>query len=130
MRKIPILLVVAILFSSCSARLGMFTAISTKNINLAVKKSDGKKVKGKSVKFLGMGATIEEAIDDALEQAGLDADLLVDVVIKEVNYFFAAGYTVEGIALSSQAKKSELGSEEAFKKWCIENHVILKETQK
>ncbi|GAB4449345.1 MAG: hypothetical protein OHK0036_06160 [Bacteroidia bacterium] len=124
MRKLIIIGGIGVLLSSCSARLGMFTTVSTKNVNLAFKKSEGKKVKGKCIKFLGMGATIEDAVDNALEQGGVDADILVDAVIRAVYYPFFRGFTAEGIAISSSVKKSELGSEEAYKKWCVEHNVI------
>jgi hypothetical protein len=101
-----------------------FTVISSKNVNLGFKKSEGKKVTGKSIGFLGIGATIKDAIDKALESAGPDYDLLVDGVVKEASYFLAAGYIVEGIAINSSIKKAELGGEEAFQKWCVEHNAI------
>lgn len=124
MKKVFLISITAALLSSCSARLGMFTTVSTKNVNLGIKKSEGKKVKGKCIRFLGMGATIEDAVDNALEQAGLDADLLVDAVIRSVYYPFFRGFTVEGIAISSSIKKSEIGNEDGYKKWCLEHNVI------
>lgn len=122
-------IVLPIILSSCTARLVDFTVISSKNVNIGFKKSEGKKVIGKSIGFLGIGATIKDAIDKALESAGPDYDLLVDGVVKEASYFLAAGYIVEGIAINSSIKKAELGSEEAFQKWCLEHKVLKLDEQ-
>jgi hypothetical protein len=116
---------VALTNVSCTARLVDFTVISTKNVNLGFKKSEGKKVVGKSIGFLGIGVDIKTAIDRALESAGPDYDLLVDGVLKQVTYPFFSGFQVEGIAINSSIKKAEMG-EENFKKWCEQHNVIYK----
>ncbi len=108
---------------SCKARLVDFTVISSKNVNLVIKKSEGKKVKASSLGFWGIGATIKDAMDKALEQAGPDYDLLVDGVVRTVYYPFIRGFQVEGIAISSSVKKAELGEIE-YKKWCQAHQVL------
>ena len=58
-----------ITFSNCTFRLVDFTTISTKNVNLNVDRSKGKKTEGKKTYFLGIGFNLKDAIDLALENA-------------------------------------------------------------
>lgn len=121
--KFTFIAVMAISLSSCTQRLIDFTVISTKNANLGVKKSDGKKTKGKSMKVLFIGVNIKDAIDDALENAGSDYDLLIDGVVKSKTYPFYGGYVVEGTAISSSDMKSKLGVK-GFEDWCKEHKIV------
>ena len=59
--------VFAIMTSSCSQRLVDFTIISSKNINMNFDVSHGKQVEGTSNGFLGIGASIKDAMDEALQ---------------------------------------------------------------
>ncbi|CAA0230739.1 hypothetical protein ACE1MK_05340 [Tenacibaculum maritimum] len=109
-----VLMVVAL--SSCSMRLVDFTVISSKNVNLEINRTQGKKVKGKKTYFLGIGWNIKDAMDKALESAGPEYDLLVDGVVRYGSYPFVASVTVEGTAVSSRSMKNKLG-EAGFKEW-------------
>lgn len=94
---VSILLV--ILFSSCTARMVDFTAISTKNVTLNVKK-DAPRVIGKK------SGTIKGAIDNAIESAGVGYDALVDGVVYSHYYYFVVKYHVEGTPIkTSELKK-------------------------
>lgn len=73
--------------SSCSQRLVDFTVISSKNHSIPIDKSQGIRVKGKSMGFLGLGASIKDAMDKALQSAGPDYDLLIDGVVRIEDYF-------------------------------------------
>jgi hypothetical protein len=121
--KLTLVTLVMVVLSSCSARLIDFTVISTKNVNLGLKKSEGVKTEGKSMKFLGFGVSIKDAIDDALENAGPDYDLLVDGVVKQKSYIVVAGFTVEGIAVNTENLKSQLG-EKGFEEWCKQHNIV------
>lgn len=61
------------LFTSC--RLMDFTVISSKNVIIDVKK-DSPRVEGK-------GLTVKDAVDRAIEKAGVGYDALIDGVIYE-----------------------------------------------
>ena len=117
--KIKNLLILALLLgslTSCSVRLVDFTVISSKNVNLDIDRTQGKKVKGEKSYFLGIGWNIKDAMDKALETAGPEYDLLVDGVVRYGSYPFIASVTVEGTAVSSKAMKNKLG-EAGFKDW-------------
>lgn len=117
--KIKNLLILTLLLgslTSCSVRLVDFTVISSKNVNLDIDRTQGKKVKGEKSYFLGIGWNIKDAMDKALESAGPEYDLLVDGVVRYGSYPFIASVTVEGTAVSSKAMKNKLG-EASFKDW-------------
>ena len=112
-----------ILFSSCSHRVVDFTLISSKSHNLNINKTEGIRVAGKSMKAFGVGTSIKEALDEALESAGAEYDLLIDGVVNFHDYFFVNGYKVEGIAISTSKMRASLG-EDGFKDWCNSNNVF------
>jgi hypothetical protein len=117
--KIKNLLILTLLLgslTSCSIRLVDFTVISSKNVNLDIDRTQGKKVKGEKSYFLGIGWNIKDAMDKALETAGPEYDLLIDGVVRYGNYPFIISLTVEGTAVSSKAMKNKLG-EAGFKDW-------------
>jgi len=116
-----------IFLSSCSYRLLDFTVISSKNTNLTIDKTKGKRTEGKSMKFLGIGVTIKDAVDDALENAGSKYDILIDGVLRAKNFPFYGGYIVEGTAFNSDEMQAALGEEE-YQKWLKENDVFDSET--
>ena len=110
-------------FTSCSYRLIDFTVISSKNVSLKIDKAQGIRVSGSSNGFLGIGVSIKDAMDKALQSAGPEYDLLVDGVVKINDYFLVAGYTVEGTAISTSKIKASLGKE-GFDDWCKEQKVF------
>ncbi|HWB64261.1 MAG TPA: hypothetical protein VG603_12170 [Chitinophagales bacterium] len=129
MKKITLLSVVLVLFmSSCTHRIIDFTVISTKNLQMSMDKSQGKQVKIKDLKAFGINATLKGAIDKALNTAGPGYDMLVDGVISVSNYYFVAGYRVEGLAINTLKLKSELG-EEGFQQFIKEHSVVTPQTQ-
>ena len=105
-----------IALSSCTYRLVDFTVISSKNVNLNIDRSLGKKVKGDQAYFLGLGWNIKDAMDNALESAGNEYDMLVDGVVRYGNYPFVLVVTVEGTAISTSQLKAQMG-EEGFQNW-------------
>jgi len=123
--KLPLLIVLAIMltFSSCSYRLVDFTIISSKNYNLKIDKTQGVRVSATSNGFLGIGASIKDAMDKALQSAGPDYDLLIDGVVRVNDYFLVSGYKVEGIAISTSKMKASLGNK-GFEDWCKVNDVF------
>ena len=117
--KIKNLLILTLLLgslTSCSVRLVDFTVISSKNVNLDIDRTQGKKVKGEKSYFLGIGWNIKDAMDKALETAGPEYDLLIDGVVRYGSYPFISSVTVEGTAVSPKAMKNKLG-ETGFKDW-------------
>ena len=125
MKKLSFLtLLIAILaLTSCSQRLVDFTIISSKNHGLQIDDARSDRVVGESIGFFGTGASIKDAIDDALESAGPEYDLLVDGVINMKSSFITSGYVVEGTPVSSRKMKVVMGPHE-FEKWKKEYHVI------
>jgi len=119
---------VLVTFSSCSKRLIDFTVISSKNVSLHIEKSKGKRVHGKSMGVFGIGVHVKDAVDNALEKAGPDYDLLVDGVIRSVSFPFYAGYKVEGTAISTSKLKASLGAK-GFDEWCLVHKPISLDNQ-
>lgn len=112
--------VIILTFTSCSYRLIDFTVISSKNVSLKIDKTQGIRVSGTSNGFLGIGVSIKDAMDKALQYAGPEYDLLVDGVVKINDYFLVAGYKVEGTAISTSKIKASLGKK-GFEDWCKEH---------
>jgi len=110
-------------FSSCSYRLVDFTIISSKNHSLNIDLSQGKQVEGSSKGFLGLGATIKDAMDKALQSAGTEYDILVNGVVRDNDYFLVSGYKVTGTAINSSKLKAMLG-ERGFEEWCKANNIF------
>jgi hypothetical protein len=125
--KLSFLTLIVVAMSSCGTRLVDFTVISTKNADLNIKKSEGVKTEGKSMKFLNIGVNIKDAIDDALENAGPDYDLLVDGVIRSKQFPFYGGFVVEGTAISTEKMKTQLG-EKGFEEWCKQHNIVSPST--
>ena len=113
--------------SSCSFRLVDFTAISSKNVDLNIDRTQGVKVKGNKTYFLGLGWNIKDALDEALEKAGPEYDLLIDGVVRYGSYPFVSTVTVEGTAVSTSAMKRSLG-EAGFEKWLQEQSLLTATT--
>ncbi len=116
--------VLLVSLSSCTTRLVDFTVISTKNADLRMDKSKGKKVEGQKGYFLGFGFNLKDAIDRALESAGPDYDLLVDGVVRYTSLPFVTKVSVEGLAVSTSKMRAELG-EEGFDKWLRGQNNVL-----
>ena len=116
-----------VLFSSCSYRIVDFTIISSKNHTIRFDMTQGKRVEGKSMGFLGIGTSLKDAMDKALESAGQGYDLLVDGVVQRVDNFFVVGFKVTGTAVRSTEMRASLGEEE-FQKWLKDNNVFDPET--
>ncbi len=116
-------ILVVLFMSGCSTRLVDFTVISSKNHYLKFDLVQSKDVVGNSINILGIGTSIKDAMDDALEKAGPEYDILINGVVRYTNYFFVNGYKVTGTAVSSSKLKAMLG-EEGFEKWCKENNIF------
>jgi hypothetical protein len=127
MKKVTIsfvaIIIALITFSSCSQRLIDFTVISSKNVSLKIDKTQGKQVSATSMGFLGLGISIKDAMDKALQSAGPDYDLLLDGVVRVSNYFLVSGYKVEGTAISTSKLKASLGVK-GYEEWCKANNVF------
>ena len=131
MQKFSFLLafvIITLFASSCTVRLVDFTIISSKVHSVYIEKSLGVKTTGKCMKFAGWGANIKDALDNALENAGIGYDLLIDGVVRARNGLFVSGYIVEGIAINSAKLKAELG-EDGFNEWLLKNNVYLAGTE-
>lgn len=125
-KKISILtalFALTLIFTSCSQRLVDFTVISSKNHGLKFDKYKGIRVQGKSLRFMGFGANIKEAMDKSLQSAGPQFDLLIDGVVKMESYPFVSGYVVEGTAINSGDMKAMLG-DRGFEEWCKSNNLF------
>lgn len=130
--KIKNLLILVLLLgslTSCSFRLVDFTVISSKNVNLDIDRTEGKKVKGEKAYFLGIGWNIKDAMDKALESAGTNFDLLIDGVVRYTSYPFVLSVAVEGTAVNSKDMKNKLG-EAGFKNWLKEKKLTYEKETK
>jgi hypothetical protein len=101
----------------CTSRMLDFTVVSNKNVNLQIKEEGkGPRVSGSHhiwwVLWIPMGsASLEEAVDRAIEKAGPGYDALIDGVIYNQFYFYfftsKSGYKVEGTPVRSSEIISE-----------------------
>jgi hypothetical protein len=121
---LAVMLLSIVTLSSCSYRLVDFTVISTKNAEIGVDRSKGKKTMGKKGYFLGMGWNLKDAIDDALSNAGTEYDLLIDGVVTYVSIPLFPTIKVSGLAVSSNDLKADLG-EEGFELWLKEQNDVM-----
>jgi hypothetical protein len=120
---VVLLLGILFLFQSCAYPILNFTVIGTKDNNLKMDISKGLAVEGSCHAVLGIGASIEKAMNRALQSAGPDYDLLVNGQVKEINYYyFVTGYKVSGTAVSTSKMKAQMGVE-AFEEWCKANKI-------
>ena len=100
---------------ACTQRIADFTGISTKNIYAkgvdvsALPKVEG--VKGRDIRFLGIGANIKDALDEALEKG--HGNLMIDCAVHLWWAPFVAGYEVRGTVVKVPYKKGSTTSEES-----------------
>ena len=126
-KTLLIIAIAAMTLSSCSFRLVDFTVISSKNVNFDIDRAQGVKTEGKKSYFLGIGWNIKDAMDEALEEAGPEYDMLIDGVVRYTSYPFVSGVTVEGTAVSTKAMKARMG-EAGFQDWLKGQNVLSEET--
>ena len=97
---------VVVLAGCASQRIGDFTLLSTKNIDISQMdtlervgaRQDARDMKNSFQLYVGAVPSMEEAVDEAMEQIpGCRA--LVDVSVKAVSRAFSAGYEIEGECL-------------------------------
>lgn len=115
----PLLLASLVMLSSCSHRLIDFTVISSVSHQIPFDRGAGERTEGTDIAPFGLGVDIKDAVDDALQNAGTEYDVLIDGVLRQENYFFAQGFRVEGIAINSSEIEAQMGEEE-FNEW-LEN---------
>ena len=111
MKKILVITTVTLLVVGCtSQRIGDFTLLSTKNIDITQmdtfervgSRQDARDMKNSFAVYVGAVPSMEEAVDEAMEQIpGCRA--LVDVSVKVVNRAFSSGYEIEGECLVDPA---------------------------
>ena len=86
----------------CTQRIADFTGISTKNIYAkgvdvsALPKAEA--IEGKDIRFLGIGANIKDAIDEALEKG--NGNLMIDCAVYIWYAPFFNGFTVRGTVVN------------------------------
>ena len=122
-KSLFILSLAVVLFSNCSARLVDFTVISSKNHSIKFNLDEGKATKGKSMGVFAIGANIKDAMDKALENAGVQYDVLVNGVVRSKSYPFYGGFEVEGTAVNSRKLIAQLG-QDGYKKW-LSNQIVF-----
>lgn len=109
--------------TSCSNRLVDFTVISSKNASIDADKKKGIATEGSKTYILNLGFNLKDALDNALENAGPEYDLLIDGVVTATNLVFATKVTVKGTAINSRDMAMQLGKEE-FENWCKTQNIF------
>lgn len=95
-------IVLALIATGCTTRIADFTGISTKNIYAkgvnvsALERKEG--VKGSDLRFLGIGANIKDALDEALEKG--DGNLMIDCAVYLWEAPFVSGFEVRGTVVN------------------------------
>jgi len=108
-----ILVIAVLLLLSCEPmRLVDYTIISSKNAYLPIEKR-GPNVEGKDCGIV-KPANVKQAIDNAIEQAGIDFNGLIDgvIYIKTTYFFFGVKqcYIVSGTAVKFQSERDKNAS--------------------
>jgi hypothetical protein len=116
-------LLLSVITIGCSNRLVDFTIISSKTLGMHYQDgAKGQRVKGSSMGFLGFGANIKSAVDDAIEKAGSGYDALIDGVLYERDNIIITGYEVEGTPVNTSKLLAELGKD-GFDKFCMAHRI-------
>ena len=86
----------------CEQRIVYLNAISTKNIyakNVDLEKlPQQKNIQAEDSAFLGIGVTLQDAVDKALEQG--HGNLMIDTVVYARDYVFVWGIKVRGTVVN------------------------------
>mgnify|MGYP006428361221 CR=1 FL=1 len=104
-------LLAVILLSGCTSRIGDFTTVSTKNVNMDAEYQRVGDAEGSNGAFLFLSPDLKLAVDDALDSAGADARYLTDARIFIVSYPFYSVIKVQGDAwepVTSSSADSEV----------------------
>lgn len=102
------------LLTGCTQRIGDFTIISSKNVNVMANRGD--RVTGQScvpIIFVPIGVPdLKSAVDKAIESAGPGFDALEDSVLKARTFLLLlvgqACYIVEGTAINTKRGRASL----------------------
>lgn len=101
--------------TGCTQRIGDFTIISSKNVNVSANRGD--RVKGESCVYIILGIPtgvpdLKSAVDKGIENAGPGFDALEDAVLKVKTlfllFFGQTCYVVEGTAINTKGGKASL----------------------
>jgi len=112
-----------VLLSSCTYQIAHFTMLTTKNAAINFDRNKTVQVKGQSIKFLGIGASIEDAVDNAFEALTPDYDILIDAKISYSDTFLFNGYIVTANAFKSSDLKAWFGNE-GYQNWCNYHNLL------
>ncbi len=121
--KLALMTLVIFTLTSCSQTILSFAVLSPYATSGDIDRSKGIKTEGRSTSMFIQGISIDEAMHDALKNAGGRYDMLIDGVVSYEQYPFVLMYVVKGTAISSKDLKATLG-EKGFETWCS-NHKIL-----
>jgi hypothetical protein len=107
--QVPLMTLVLLTFTSCSRTILNFSVLSPYVSNVTIDKSKGVPTEGKSISPVIQGLSIDEAMFNALKNAGGSYDMLIDGVILFEQNPFVMMYIVKGTAISSKDLKASLG---------------------
>lgn len=124
-----VILITIFTLSSCTIRLVDFTVISTKNAEIGVDRSKGLPTDGKKSYFFGIGWNLKDALDNALEKAGPEYDLLIDGVVFYKKLPLRTVIKVKGLAVKSSDLRAFLG-QKGYEDWCKANDIFDPNTAK
>jgi len=114
---ITAILAFLLILTGCKTRIIDFTVISTKNVYIPWEKRADRKTEGEACKFAFMGIgqpSLKDAVDKAIEAAGLEYNALMDGVVYLKTTYACVGYKfcyiVKGIPIKIQVEKKAEGS--------------------
>jgi len=122
--KFAIIMLVILTFTSCSQTILNFSVLSPYVSNVEIAKSKGILTEGKSMSVFIQGLSIDEAMYDALKNAGGSYDMLIDGVVRFEQYPFIMMYVVKATAINSKDLKATLG-EKGFETWCSNHRIFI-----
>jgi len=124
------MVLVLFLLNGCAYRLAdNITVLNSKNNNTTMDLSIGKKVEGNVYYPYLVGYNLQDAIDEAFENAGSQYNMLVNATI-DVKYYYVLLYfskyvIVKGTAINSSELKTSMG-EAKYYKWLANQNVLYR----
>jgi len=116
------------LLNGCAYRLfDNITVVNSKSKPAHIDQDVGKKVEGDAYYPYLIGYNLQDAIDEAIENAGSNYNMLINTTI-DVKYYYALIYfskyvMIKGTAVNSSELKERMG-EEKYSKWFAEQNIF------
>lgn len=127
MKKLFTLLVLLSL-NACVTPVATLSLLTVKTTTMHFDRNKGIYTIGEYYPLFGIGASLEESINNAFLRLSPEYDILVDAKISFVDKFFVNGFKVEAFAYKSSELRAFMG-EVGFNKWCNNKNALIRHEQ-